>query len=95
MSDLSNLSKAELIARLAAAEAKPERKTSMKVGKAGGVSLYGMGRFPITLYASQWVKMLGKADEIRDFIQANVDELVFKTDEDKDSVREATAPAKN
>lgn len=45
--------------------------TGLKVSDKGAVSLYGMGRFPITLYKEQWVKVLAKAEEINAFIQAN------------------------
>ena len=44
---------------------------SMKVSEKGALSIYGMGRFPVTLYKEQWLKILGMADEIKDFIQAN------------------------
>jgi hypothetical protein len=44
---------------------------SMKVSEKGAVSIYGMGRFPVTLYKEQWLKLLDMADEIRAFISAN------------------------
>jgi hypothetical protein len=50
----------------------------MKVGEKGGVSVYGMGRFPVTLYKEQWLKLLDMADEIRAFIAANEPELKSK-----------------
>ena len=43
----------------------------LKVSEKGGVSVYGMGRFPITLYKEQWLRLLDMADEIRAFITAN------------------------
>jgi hypothetical protein len=43
----------------------------MKVSEKGAVSIYGMGRFPVTLYKEQWVKLLDMSDEIRAFIAAN------------------------
>ena len=43
----------------------------MKVSEKGGLSVYGMGRFPVTLYKEQWLKLLGMGDEIRGFIAAN------------------------
>ena len=46
-------------------------QTSLKVSEKGALSVYGMGRFPITLYREQWEKLLGMADEIRAFIQQN------------------------
>jgi hypothetical protein len=44
---------------------------SLKVSEKGAVSVYGLGRFPVTLYREQWVKLLGMAEEIRKFIQDN------------------------
>jgi hypothetical protein len=44
---------------------------TMKVSEKGGLSIYGMGRFPVTLYKEQWVKLLDMSDEIRAFIAAN------------------------
>ncbi len=44
---------------------------SMKVSEKGAVSIYGMGRFPVTLYKEQWLKLLDMSDEIRAFIAAN------------------------
>ena len=44
---------------------------TMKVSEKGAVSIYGMGRFPVTLYKEQWLKLLDMAGEIRSFITAN------------------------
>ena len=44
---------------------------SLRVSQKGGVSVYGLGRFPVTLYREQWDKLLGMADEIRKFISEN------------------------
>ena len=44
---------------------------SLKVREKGALSVYGLGRFPVTLYREQWEKLLGMADEIRVFIQEN------------------------
>jgi hypothetical protein len=51
---------------------------SIKVSEKGGVSIYGLGRFPVTLYKEQWEKLLAMADEIRDFIRDNDDKLKKK-----------------
>ncbi len=51
------------------------RATSLKVGEKGGVSLYGLGRFPVTLYKEQWLKLLDMADQIRAFIKQHEGEL--------------------
>ena len=51
---------------------KPARgQISMKVSEKGGLSVYGLGRFPVTLYREQWEKLLGMSQEIRDFIREN------------------------
>jgi hypothetical protein len=51
---------------------KPSRgQTSLKVSEKGAVSVYGLGRFPVTLYREQWEKLLAMGDEIRTFIQEN------------------------
>jgi len=52
--------------------------TSLKVSDKGGLSVYGLGRFPVTLYQEQWTKLLDMADEIRKFIAANQDKLKKK-----------------
>lgn len=51
---------------------------TIKVSEKGGVSVYGLGRFPVTLYKEQWAKLLGMADEIRAFIKENEDKLKAK-----------------
>jgi hypothetical protein len=51
---------------------RPERgKLSLRVSEKGALSVYGMGRFPVTLYKEQWLKLLGMADDIKSFIEAN------------------------
>jgi hypothetical protein len=58
---------------------KPTRgQTSLKVSEKGGLSVYGLGRFPVTLYREQWEKLLGMADQIGAFIQAHDRELKKK-----------------
>ena len=54
------------------------RGVSMKVSEKGGLSVYGMGRFPVTLYKEQWLKLLDLSDEIRTFIAAHDSELKTK-----------------
>src|SRR5205814_7596719 len=54
------------------------RSGSLKVSEKGAVSVYGLGRFPVTLYKEQWAKLLGMADEIRAFIKENEDKLKVK-----------------
>jgi hypothetical protein len=51
---------------------RPSRgQMSLKVSEKGGLSVYGLGRFPVTLYREQWEKLLGLGDQIRAFIQEN------------------------
>jgi hypothetical protein len=59
---------------------KTTRGTSLKVSEKGGVSVYGLGRFPVTLYKEQWGKLLDMADEIRAFIAENESKLKTKGD---------------
>ncbi|HEX4266340.1 MAG TPA: hypothetical protein VHY36_00520 [Steroidobacteraceae bacterium] len=46
-------------------------KLAMKVSEKGALSVYGMGRFPVTLYKEQWLRLIAMADEIKAFIEAN------------------------
>jgi hypothetical protein len=70
------------IARLRAENDKLKNKSvrgvSLKVSEKGGLSLYGMGRFPVTLYKEQWRKILEMAPEIEAFIQQNDSALKTK-----------------
>ena len=51
---------------------KPARgQLALKVSEKGALSVYGMGRFPVTLYREQWEKLLAMSDQILEFIQAN------------------------
>ena len=54
------------------------RGGSIRVSEKGGVSIYGLGRFPVTLYKEQWTKLLDIADEIRAFIADNDTRLKAK-----------------
>jgi hypothetical protein len=51
---------------------------TMKVSEKGAVSIYGLGRFPVTLYKEQWLKLLGMSDDIRAFIAAHEGQLKTK-----------------
>ena len=51
---------------------------SLKVSEKGGLSVYGLGRFPVTLYKEQWNKLLDMAEDIRSFIKANNTQLKAK-----------------
>jgi hypothetical protein len=50
----------------------------LKVSEKGAVSVYGMGRFPVTLYKEQWLKLLDMSDDIRSFIAASEARLKAK-----------------
>lgn len=54
-------------------------RVSLKVSEKGGVSVYGLGRFPVTLYREQWTKLLAMTDEIRAFIKEHDSELKAKS----------------
>jgi hypothetical protein len=72
----------ELKARIAELEQKlSSRKTGkleFRVSEKGGVSVYGLGRFPVTLYYEQWMRLLGQIDELRAFIDENKSRLKTK-----------------
>jgi hypothetical protein len=53
-------------------------KLAMKVSEKGALSVYGMGRFPVTLYKEQWLRLLSMGDEIKAFIEANQESLKTK-----------------
>lgn len=53
-------------------------RLDFKVSEKGGVSVYGLGRFPVTLYYEQWTRLLGSIDALRDFIETNKPVLKMK-----------------
>jgi hypothetical protein len=57
---------------------KRSSSVSMKVSEKGGVSVYGLGRFPVTLYQEQWQKLLAMSDDIKAFIEENKANLKVK-----------------
>jgi hypothetical protein len=61
-----------------ALKTKGPRGLSLRVSEKGGVSLYGIRRFPVTFYADEWEKILGMADEIRRFSEENAAQLKRK-----------------
>jgi hypothetical protein len=73
----------ELKARLSQLEKEVEVKKRsgdliFKVGEKGGVSVYGLGRFPVTLYYEQWNRLLSAADDIKKFLEENKSRLKLK-----------------
>jgi hypothetical protein len=67
-----------LRAENAALKARGSRGVSMKVSDKGGGSLYGLGRFPVTLYLEQWLKLLDMADDLRGFVKDHEGQLKKK-----------------
>jgi hypothetical protein len=77
--------KEELLARIAELEKQAGTRTrgslEFRVGEKGGVSVYGLGRFPVTLYYEQWIRLLDVADNLRAFLEGNKSRLKLKTKE--------------
>jgi hypothetical protein len=69
---------ARLRAENEALKARSRRGVTLKVSEKGGVSVYGLGRFPVTLYKEQWAKLLDLAEDIRNFIRENDAQLKTK-----------------
>ena len=59
-------------------KARQSRAVSLKVSEKGGLSVYGLGRFPVTLYKEQWTRLLESADDIRGFLKDNDAQLKTK-----------------
>jgi len=82
---MNHMADENLLAELAALKAENERlkqkkntAISMKVSEKGAVSVYGLGRFPVTLYQEQWMKLLSLSDDIKQFIDENRAQLKVK-----------------
>jgi hypothetical protein len=77
--------KEELLARIAELEkqasTKRSNKIDFKVSEKGGVSVYGLGRFPVTLYYEQWIRVLDSVDALRSFLEENKSKLKLKSSE--------------
>ena len=54
------------------------RAIGMKVSDKGAVSIYGIGRFPVTLYGSQWERLFNEAERVKAFLKENADKLAVK-----------------
>jgi hypothetical protein len=72
----------EMKSRLAELEKQVSTRRSgaleFRVSEKGGVSVYGLGRFPVTLYFEQWTRLLDQADQLRAFLQENKAKLKLK-----------------
>jgi len=79
---MSEPTKEELLARIAELEKQTgsRRKGSLefRVGEKGGVSVYGLGRFPVTLYYEQWIRLLDAQESLRAFLEENKHRLKLK-----------------
>jgi hypothetical protein len=74
----------ELLARIAELEksgTKSKGSLEFRVGEKGGVSVYGLGRFPVTLYYEQWIRLLDVAPDLRAFLEDNKSRLKLKVKE--------------
>ncbi len=82
MSDMTPEQMKEELERLRteneALKKRSEKGLCLKVSQKGGVSVYGLGRFPVTLYKEQWEKLLDMSDDIRAFIKENEPQLKTK-----------------
>ena len=80
---MSEPTKEESMARIAELEkqaaSKKTGKLEFKVSEKGGVSVYGLGRFPTTIYYEQWTKLLDAGEDLRAFLEANKSSLKLKT----------------
>lgn len=76
-------SKEELLARIADLErqvgGRKRGALEFRVGEKGGVSVYGLGRFPVTLYYEQWIRLLDASGDLRNFLEENKSRLKLKT----------------
>ena len=82
---MSEPTKEELLARIAELEkqvgSKKTGRLEFRVSEKGGVSVYGLGRFPVTLYYEQWQRLLGAAEDLRGFLDENKNKLKLKSTE--------------
>lgn len=82
--DLAQAQEMDLAAEIAKLKAEnaqlraKDKGVSLKVTDKGGLSMYGLGRFPVTLYKSQWLKLLAQAEVIKGFIEEAGDKLTSK-----------------
>jgi hypothetical protein len=79
---MSEPTKEELLARIAELEKKAEGRKKgtleFRIGEKGGVSVYGLGRFPVTLYYEQWIRLLDVSQDLREFLEENKSRLKLK-----------------
>ena len=81
MSELTNTEREELEQlrkQKAVRESQDKKGISFKVSEKGGVSVYGLGRFPVTLYQEQWSRLFSEIDNLKTFIEENKPKLKVK-----------------
>lgn len=82
---MSEPTREELLARIAELEkqggSRKKGAIEFRVGEKGGVSVYGLGRFPVTLYYEQWIRLLDSAEALREFLEENKSRLKLKPKE--------------
>lgn len=85
LQDVSKVKAADLMAELERLRAENARlkearnaKLSLKVSEKGALSVYGLGRFPVSLYSGQWERLLAMSDQIKAFMVENKDKLAVK-----------------
>jgi hypothetical protein len=82
---MSEPTREELMARIAELEKKGSTRQKgsieFRVGEKGGVSVYGLGRFPVTLYYEQWIRLLDASGDLRKFLEENKSRLKLKPTE--------------
>lgn len=78
--NLQSMSRDDLVALVAKLQADNQRKVTLKVSEKGAVALYGLGRFPVTLYRGQWERVMEviKSGQLERFIEANASLLSVK-----------------
>jgi hypothetical protein len=83
--DMAEPTYEELKAKLAELEKQTQGRRrgalEFRISEKGGVSVYGLGRFPVTLYYEQWTRLLNQVDELREFLEANKSALKRKNPE--------------
>ena len=79
LKNIKDMSKEELVAYIQSTHSnKKERVLTFKVTPKGGVGVYGLQKFPVTLYKKQWTKLIAAMGDLEAFINANVDSLTEK-----------------
>lgn len=71
MTVLQDMTREQLLALVGKLQTAGQRKLTMKVSDKGAASLYGLGRFPVTLYKGQWERLCGEVEHIKAFLVAN------------------------